>query len=105
MKPDPNLTVIAAASSKAKSQSWNAGLNRGFSRSIVASAIRDAILASEIKDEESLGKPGMTYRELRTTETYAEMGCLIYDHLKKSDYFYGQHQISFATQDDEWTRA
>ena len=42
------------------------------------------------------------------TETYAEMGylsCLIHDHLKQSDRFHTQHKISFAAQDDEWTKA
>jgi hypothetical protein len=105
VNPDLNSTVIAAAGPKAKSQSWNASLAQGFSRSIVASAIRDAIFASEIEDEKNLGKPGMTYQELQTTETYAEMGCLVHDHLKQSDRFHDLHRISFASQDDEWTKA
>jgi hypothetical protein len=33
------------------------------------------------------------------------MGCLIQDHLKKSNYFYDHHRISFAAQDNEWERA
>ncbi|KAH0566222.1 hypothetical protein GP486_000369 [Trichoglossum hirsutum] len=105
MNPDLNLTVIAAAGHGAKSQSWNASLARGFSGSIVASAILDAILASEVEDEESLGKSEMTYQELRTTETYAEMSCLIHDHLKQNDRFHDHHEISFAAQDDKWTEA
>jgi hypothetical protein len=36
----------------------------------------------------------MIYQELQTTEIYAEMSCLIHY----------QHKISFAAQDDEWTR-
>ncbi|KAI9784474.1 MAG: hypothetical protein M1839_002130 [Geoglossum umbratile] len=105
MNPDLNLTVIAAAGHAAKSQSWNASLARGFSGSVIASAILDAILASEVEDGESLGKSGMTYQELRTTETYAEMSCLIHDHLKQNDRFHDHHAISFAAQDDKWTEA
>jgi hypothetical protein len=105
INPDLNLTVIATAGRTEASQSWNASLARGYSGSIVASAIRDAILASEIEDEKNLGKPGMTYQEIQETETYAEMGCLVHDHLKQSDRFHDKHRISFAPQDDEWTKA
>jgi hypothetical protein len=105
VNPDLNLTIIATAGPKVQSQSWNASLTRGFSGSIVAAAIRDAIFASEVEDEKNLEKPGMTYQELRTTETYAEMGCLVHDHLKQNDRFHSDHQISFASQDDEWTKA
>ncbi|KAI9773674.1 MAG: hypothetical protein M1840_006948 [Geoglossum simile] len=105
VNPDLNLTIIATAGPEAQSQSWNASLTRGFSGSIVASAIRDAIFASEVEDEKNLGKPGMTYQELRTTETYAEMGCLVHDHLKQNDRFHDEHHISFASQDDEWAKA
>jgi hypothetical protein len=104
MQPDLNLTIIAATGPTAQSHSWNTSSSRGFSGSIVASAIRDAIFASEIKDEENIGEPGMTYKELQMTETYAEMGCLIHDHLKQSDRFHDRHEISFAAQDDEWTK-
>ncbi|KAI9766499.1 MAG: hypothetical protein M1840_006456 [Geoglossum simile] len=105
VNPDLNLTVIAAAGRTEESQSWNVSLARGYSGSVVASAICDAILASEIEDEKNLGKPGMTYQEIQTTETYAEMSCLVHDHLKQSDRFHDQHRISFASQDDEWTKA
>jgi hypothetical protein len=47
----------------------------------------------------------MMYHELQITESYAEMGCLIHDHMKQSDRFHDQHKISFAVQDDEWTKA
>ena len=30
----------------------------------MASAIRDALFASEIEDKKNIGKPGMTYKEL-----------------------------------------
>ena len=39
------------------------------------------------------------------TETYAEMGFLIDDHLKQSGRFHSQHEISFVAQDHEWTKA
>ncbi|KAI9762257.1 MAG: hypothetical protein M1840_001436 [Geoglossum simile] len=55
MNPDLNFTVIATAGSTAESQSWNASLIRGFSGSIVASAIRDAIFATEVIDEGDVG--------------------------------------------------
>ncbi|KAI9760570.1 MAG: hypothetical protein M1840_002385 [Geoglossum simile] len=105
MNPDLNLTVIAAAGHEAKSQSWNASLAHGFSGSIVASVILNAILASKVEDEESLGKSGMTYQELQTTETYAEMSCLIHNHIKQNDRFHDHHEISFAAQNDKWTEA
>ena len=105
MQPDFNLTIIAAAGPTAKIQSWNTSSSRGVSESIFASAIRDAMFESEIEDEENIGEPGMSYHELQITKSYAEMGCLIHDHLKQSYRFHGQHVISFAVQDDEWTKA
>ncbi|KAI9763102.1 MAG: hypothetical protein M1840_000914 [Geoglossum simile] len=102
MKPDLNFTVITAAGSTVESQSWNASLTRGFSGSIVASAIRDAIFATEVENE---GAVGMAHEELVETETYAEMGCLIHDCLKENDRFHDKHEISFAAQDDKWTMA
>ncbi|KAI9780355.1 MAG: hypothetical protein M1839_006778 [Geoglossum umbratile] len=105
VNPDLNLTIIATAGPEVQSQSGNASLTQGFSGSIVAAAIRDAIFASEVEDKKNLGKPGMTYQELQTTETYAEIGCLVHDHLKQNNRFQGEHQMSFASQDDEWTKA
>ncbi|KAI9759328.1 MAG: hypothetical protein M1840_003376 [Geoglossum simile] len=102
MNPDLNPTVIAAAGHGAKSQSWNASLARGFSSSIIVLAILYAILASEVKDEKSLGKSEMIYQELWTIETYAEMSCLIHNHLKQNDRFHDHHEISFAAQHDKW---
>jgi hypothetical protein len=105
MRPDLNLTIIAAAGLKKESLSWNKRSSLRFSGSIVASAICKAIFETELKDAENIGKPGMDDEELRDTETYAEMGCLIYDHLKQTDRLHDQHHISFAAQDDEWTKA
>ena len=106
MQPDLNSTIITAAGPDARRQSWHTvSSSRGFSGPMLVSAIRDAILTSEIEDEENTGEPGITYQELSTTETYAEIGGLIHDHLKQSDRFHSEHEISFAAQDDEWTRA
>ena len=98
MQPDLNLTIIAAAGPDETSLSWNTSASRGFSKSVVASAVRDAILASEIND-------AVAYKELQTTETYTEFGCLIHDQFIENDRFHDQHGISFAAQDDEWTKA
>ena len=105
MRPDLNLTVIAAAGPKEKSLSWNRSSSLRFSGSIVASAICKAIFATELKDAEKMGKPGMDDEELQDTETFAEMACLIYDYLKETDRLHAYHQISFSAQDDEWTKA
>ena len=104
MRPDLNLTIIAAAGSEQESQSWNQSSSLGYSGSIVASAICKAIFESELKDTENIGNE-MVDEELRDTITYAEMGCLISDHLKQTDRLHDRHQISFAAQDDEWTNA
>jgi hypothetical protein len=105
MRPDLNMTIIAAAGPKKESLSWNQSSSLRFSGSIVASAICKAISETELKDAENIGKPGMDDDELQDTETYAEMGCLIYDHLKQTDRLHDKHHISFAAQDDEWTKA
>lgn len=105
MRPDLNLTIITAAGPEKESLSWKRSSSLRFSGSIAASAICEAIFETEIKDTENKGKPEMDDEELRDTETYAEMGCLIYDRLKQTDRLYDQHHISFAAQDDEWTKA
>lgn len=102
MRPDLNLTIVAAAGPKKESSSWNKTSSFRFPGSIVASAICKVIFATEVIETEKMGTDD---EEPQDTETFAEMACLIYDHLKETDRFHDSHEISFSVQDDLWTKA
>jgi hypothetical protein len=58
MCQDLDLTVTAAADSDKERLSWNESSTLRFSGSIFASAICDAIFASEMRNEEDRGPRG-----------------------------------------------
>ena len=103
MRPDLNLTVIAAAGPTQESQSWTKSSTLRYSGSIVASAICEAIIETEVQDAESKEDPEDDQDSVDQM-TYAAMGDLIHDYLKTNDRLYDRHQISFAAQDDELER-
>ncbi|MCJ1411379.1 hypothetical protein MMC19_005467 [Ptychographa xylographoides] len=108
IRPDLNLTTTAAVDPAKKIVYFGIEvLVLRFSGLTNASAICRAIFETELKDTENTGKSNADddNEDLEHTETYAEVECLIYDHLKQTDRLYDQHHKSFVAQDDEWIKA
>ena len=105
MQPDLNLTIIAATGPKNKSLLQNKSSSLRYLGLIVALAICKAIFETKLKDTKNIRKPRMDNKEQQDTETYAEIGYLIYDHLKQTNRIHDKHHISFAAQDNKQTKA
>jgi hypothetical protein len=83
MRPDPNLTIIAAAGPENQSFSWNKSFTLRYSGSIVASAIYEAIFDTEVKNAEIREDPedpedDEDDEDAVDRRTYAAMGELIH---------------------------